>query len=136
VGDITVAKLVSNGLVAASLVGQAMFCSTETCPVVYFDSKGARVMTEALRVGVFQKQSDPSRLVCYCFEHSVAEVRAATRPDQSNEVVDSIMAKCRAGLDRCEETNPQGRCCLGNVRSVAKGKASVDPEPCPSCESS
>ena len=25
----------------------------------------------------------------------------------------------RQGLDRCEETNPQGSCCLGNVRQIA-----------------
>lgn len=135
VGGITVAKLVST-MSALSLVGQAMFCATESCEVVYFDSKGARVVKAALRVQVFQKESDLSRLVCYCFEHSVAEVLAASRSDESNEVVDSIMAACRAGLDRCEETNPQGRCCLGNVRAVAKAEVGVGSESCPSCEGS
>lgn len=32
----------------------------------------------------------------------------------------SITEKCRQGLDRCEEMNPQGACCLGNVRQVVK----------------
>jgi hypothetical protein len=38
--------------------------------------------------------------------------------------------KCRQGLDRCEAANPQGACCLGNVREVVSAAASA-PLPAP-----
>lgn len=106
---------------ARRLLGaSARFCSAESCDVAYYDCAGAVVRTEAVVVPIFQKETDPERLVCYCFEHSVGAVEAAQRDDGSNSIVEAITAACRSGLDRCEETNPQGRCCLGNVRAVAK----------------
>ncbi len=100
-----------------------MFCQETTCPVVYFDGAGAHIDKVDVRVVVFQKETDPTRPVCYCFQHSVAEVLDAEREDGSNRVVDEITAECRRGLDRCEETNPQGRCCLGNVRGLLRVNA-------------
>lgn len=96
------------------------FCATGSCDVVYFDGSGTVIPKRALRVAVFQKGSSPSRPVCYCFNHSVAEVIAAGRAGRPNSIVEAITDACRRGLDRCEETNPQGRCCLANVRRVAK----------------
>ena len=102
---------------------RAWLCDEQTCAVVYFDGAGARINKSEVRVVVFQKEADPARPVCYCFEHSVADVLGANGTDGSNRVVDEIMAACRRGLDRCEETNPQGRCCLGNVRGLLRAEA-------------
>jgi len=98
----------------------AIFCATPACEVVYFDANGGTVLKQVVRVPVFQKELGPERPVCYCFEHSVEDVLAAARPDDSNAIVDEIMEACRKGLDRCEETNPQGRCCLGNIRGLLR----------------
>jgi hypothetical protein len=35
-------------------------------------------------------------------------------------IIEDIEEQCRQGLDRCEVANPQGRCCLGNVKAVAR----------------
>ena len=110
---------------------RAFFCQEPTCPVVYFDGVAEHIDKTEVRVAVFQKETDPNRPVCYCFEHSVAEVLDAEREDGSIRVVDEITAACRRGLDRCEETNPQGRCCLGNVRGLVRVKAG--PECCGGC---
>ncbi len=110
---------------------RAWFCDEATCAAVYFDAAGARITKSEVRVVVFQKEADTARPVCYCFEHSVADVFGANGTDGSNRVVDEIMAACRLGLDRCEETNPQGRCCLGNVRGLLRVKA--EPECCGGC---
>ncbi len=99
---------------------RAWFCDEATCAVVYFDGAGARIDKPEVRVVVFQKETSPQRPVCYCFEHTAAAVLAATRTDGSNSIVDEIMEACRRGLDRCEETNPQGHCCLGNVRALLR----------------
>lgn len=90
---------------------------------MYFDATGRAIQKPDIRVNVFQKEHAETRPVCYCFGHSVGEVLAATRDDGSNAIVDEITDACRRGLDRCEETNPQGRCCLGNLRGLVDARA-------------
>jgi hypothetical protein len=102
------------------LVDGVLLCESKTCDVVYFVPNALVVPKAALTVPVFQKEASVDRPVCYCFAYSVADVLAATRVDGSNSIVDEITQACRNHLDRCEETNPQGRCCLGNVRSVLR----------------
>jgi hypothetical protein len=114
------------------LWSSVMFCAAETCDVAYFMPGGLVVPKVAVAVPVFQKESSAARPVCYCFKHSVADVLAGARPDGSNVIVDAIMEACRNHLDRCEETNPQGRCCLGNVRSLLQTKKDGGTA-CPSC---
>jgi hypothetical protein len=93
------------------------FCGTFGCRAAYF--RGAEVLElDAVGVPIFQKHTEPTRLVCYCFSHSVADVRAA-QTESGNAIVASIIAACRHGRDRCDQTNPQGRCCLANVRAIA-----------------
>lgn len=99
---------------------QAWFCAAASCLAVYFSESGEHVNRTDTRTTVFQKGTDPARTVCYCFGHSVADVLRASRPDGGNPLVDEITAACRRGLDRCEEMNPQGRCCLGNVRALVR----------------
>lgn len=105
------------------------FCATPECAVVYYHpTTGDRVNTEALRGPVFQKSRDPTRLVCHCFGHAVAAIEADARATGGPTIPASIQAKCGQGLDDCARTNPQGRCCLGNVRRVARAaRASAAP---------
>lgn len=105
---------------------RAWFCDEATCAVVYFNDAGDRIDKSEVRVVVFQKEASPARPVCYCFGHSVANVLDADRAKGSNQIVDEITAACRRGFDRCEETNPQGRCCLGNVRGLLRVNAAPD----------
>jgi hypothetical protein len=111
--------------------GPVSLCETVGCPVVYFDADHRVVEDPDVRVEVFHKQTDPSRPVCYCFGHSVADVLDAHRADGTNRIVDEITDACRRGLDRCEQTNPQGRCCLGNVRGLLRARPA--PERCGEC---
>lgn len=91
------------------------FCPAQSCEVVYSRrATNTRVNKHELDVEVFQKSANRDRLVCYCFDYSVRDVEA-----DGPAAIDDIEVKCREGLDRCEELNPQGRCCLGNVRQVA-----------------
>lgn len=111
-----------------------LFCKTEACEVVYFGARRGEPFREAeLRVPVFQKSADPLRLVCYCFGHTVKAVRDDALRSDTASIADDITDKCRQGLDRCEETNPQGSCCLGNVRQVAKA-ALADAETAPNTQ--
>jgi hypothetical protein len=60
-----------------------------------------------------------NRTVCFCFSHTAADILAGARADGSNAIVDSITDACRRGLGRCEQQNPSGKCCLGDVRALA-----------------
>lgn len=62
------------------------------------------------------------RIVCFCFGHTAAQLLAATRADGTNRIEEEIREACRHGLDRCATTNPEGRCCLGNVRRLLRGQ--------------
>jgi len=57
--------------------------------------------------------------VCYCFRHTVGDIRRAS-PHSRSALVDDINAGINAGQCACDLRNPQGSCCLGNVRSLIK----------------
>src|SRR5947209_12567356 len=44
-----------------------LFCATPGCDTVYFDpAVGERICRAGVRVPVFEKETSPARLVCYC----------------------------------------------------------------------
>lgn len=115
------ALLTADGREAAGATDGYRFCKTESCPVVYVRPEDGRVLeADVLRVEVFQKSTNPERHACYCFNHTVASLQTEVARTGESKVPKEITDACRAGLDRCEVTNPQGTCCLGNVRAVVK----------------
>lgn len=97
------------------------FCAEPSCGVAYFHPvTGARIARSEVRVRIGQKETEPPRPVCYCFDHTVEEIEAEVARTGTSRVGDDIAENCRQGLDRCEETNPEGACCLGNVRRTEK----------------
>ncbi len=105
-----------------------VFCGAPDCDVVYAAPATGRVLRQDdVPVVVFQKSRSGSRLACYCFRHSVADIEADFVQHGRSTIAERITEACRNGLDRCEQTNPQGTCCLGNVRAVAKGAAASPP---------
>ncbi len=98
-----------------------LFCRTQTCPVVYFSANGEQTFTvERVRERVYQKEPEAQDvLICYCFHHTVGELRAASSEDR-RVIVEDINTGINAGQCACDLRNPQGSCCLGNVRSMIK----------------
>ena len=98
-----------------------LFCRTQTCPVVYFSPDGAQTFTvEQVRERVYQKEPEADDVsVCYCFRYTVGQVRAAS-PEGRRAIVDDVNAGINAGQCACDLRNPQGSCCLGNVRGLIK----------------
>jgi hypothetical protein len=95
------------------------FCSSPDCDVVYFG--GHDPFTRAdLNVRVGQKETDASRHVCYCFNHTVQSIIDEIESTGRSTAVESIMAEIKAKRCACEVTNPQGTCCLGNVGQAVK----------------
>lgn len=95
------------------------FCATPDCPVVYFTFDGGQHFTaDQLRERVFQKApAEPAALVCYCFQYTRKAVQQADASTHAQIVAD-ITAGVQAGQCACDIRNPQGSCCLGNVRRL------------------
>jgi hypothetical protein len=100
---------------------QYLFCRTESCPVVYFSSDTEQVFTvRDVREQVYQKRPESEEVfVCYCFRHTVGELRA-TPQEGRIAIVDNINTGISAGQCACDLRNPQGSCCLGNVNRLIK----------------
>jgi len=102
-----------------------LFCRSPGCPVVYFSPEDGHTFTEAsLRELVHQKHpGDPGVFVCYCFRHTPGTIAAELAQTGATSVVESITAGIQAGRCACDIRNPQGSCCLGNVRAVVQSLA-------------
>lgn len=99
-----------------------LFCRTEHCPVVYYSADSAQGFSEnALREKVHQKHpEDEEAFVCFCFRHTPASIRKEIQTAGRSTVVESITEGIKAGQCACEVRNPEGSCCLGNVRQAVK----------------
>ena len=113
----TVKALLAVSLRAVQTV-EYRFCRTATCPAVYFTVDGTQTFTiDQVRERVYQKEPEAAGVrVCYCFRHTVGEIQTA--PDPATIVAD-ITAGIQAGQCACDLRNPQGSCCLGNVRALS-----------------
>ena len=96
-----------------------LFCKTQACPVVYFSHDGAQTFTvEHIRECVYQKEPDNDEVfVCYCFRYTLGDFRTVV-PGSHQAIVDDINRGINAGQCACDLRNPQGSCCLGNVRRL------------------
>jgi hypothetical protein len=97
------------------------FCQNRDCSTVYFSEDGLQTFgRDEVRERVYQKEPDAEDVfACYCFRHTVGEILNAT-PEGHTAILDDINAGIKAGQCACDLRNPQGSCCLGNVRGVIK----------------
>jgi hypothetical protein len=98
------------------------FCASEDCDVVYYSDDGAQTFTIGqVRERVYQKELEADDvLICYCFQHTPGEIRDELAQFGETAIVDDINAGIQAGQCACDWRNPQGNCCLGNVRRLVK----------------
>ena len=106
------------------------FCRTPDCPTVYYSVDGEQQFGEdALREQVHQKHPAADDVfVCYCFRHSPGTIRAELVETGHSSAVERITAGIEADQCACDMRNPQGSCCLGNVRAVVQ-KIEADRQP-------
>ena len=101
--------LTSDAQAGASNLDGFRFCATAGCDVVYYKPETGEVYAATeVTVPIGQKQTDASRTVCYCFAHTAAEIEADVAMTGDSSIPGDIAVKCKSGLDRCPETNPQG----------------------------
>jgi hypothetical protein len=98
------------------------FCRAPDCPTVYYSADGSQLFAEPdLRERVFQKHAaEPATPVCYCFQHTLGSIRDEIARTGASSVVEQIEAGIQADQCACDIRNPQGTCCLGNVRQLVR----------------
>jgi len=72
--------------------------------------------TEQVKVPVFQKDRGLNVPVCYCFGWSRSRIQQEIIKTGKSSAETNIRSHIQAGRCGCEVNNPQGSCCLGNVR--------------------
>jgi hypothetical protein len=115
VSETTLTHLLREEVLPRAAGREWYFCPDPDCDVVYFTADGETLSREVLKVRVGLKESGPPRPICYCFGYDFEDVQREAAGSEESAIAAEITEKCRHGLDRCEETNPQGACCLGNV---------------------
>lgn len=96
------------------------FCSSASCPIVYFSAEVDTFATDDLKVPVFQKNPGQEVPVCYCFGWTRQRIQQNFEQQEQTSAIAAITAHIRAGRCGCEVNNPQGSCCLGNVRRIVQ----------------
>ena len=97
------------------------FCPAPDCDVVYFDSgSGSRFRKIELLIRVGQKESEDPIPVCYCFDFTIADLRRDLTTRGETSIPGTITEEIRSGHCACEVKNPEGICCLGDVREAVK----------------
>lgn len=96
------------------------FCDIEDCDIVYFSASGSHIIkTDAVRETVYQKAPEnPQTKICYCFQYTVSDVQQAVANHREDGILDDINLGIQEGQCACDWRNPQGSCCLGNVRQL------------------
>jgi hypothetical protein len=98
---------------------QYRFCSSPDCPVVYF-SRERSFTTGDLRVRVGLKETDGPIPLCYCFGFSEQSAREEIAAKGHTTIPQRIRALIKERMCACEERNPSGACCLGEVAKAVK----------------
>jgi hypothetical protein len=99
---------------------QYYFCSTPFCSVVYFSKDMNAFHKEDLKARVGLKETEEPIPVCYCFGYTRKMIEDDFLKNGRSTIQKEITKKVKEGRCRCEVTNPQGTCCLGNVVQVVK----------------
>lgn len=97
-----------------------LFCCTPECEVVYFHPDDETLEKADLRVRVGLKETVDPVPVCYCFGFTERMLLEEIQTTGETTIPQRIAAEMKADRCACEVRNPQGSCCLGNVKAATK----------------
>lgn len=98
---------------------QYRFCASPDCLVVYFSSERC-FTTSDLRIRVGLKEKDGLIPLCYCFGFTEQDAREEIKAEGHTTIPQRISALIKERMCACEERNPAGACCLGEVTRAVK----------------
>lgn len=95
-------------------------CADPGCEIVYFADAQAFARAD-LKVPVYRKDPGAAVPVCYCFGVTRADVAREAEAGRSGRLAETVAGHVRANRCGCEVNNPQGSCCLGDLRRETAG---------------
>lgn len=121
VGSITLKALLTGNALRRLEGRMYRFCPEPHCEVVYFSSEAGPIFRKRdLRVRVGQKESEDPVPLCYCFDVALADLRNDLLTSGGTDIPEKIAREIEAERCACEIRNPQGSCCLGNIRGALR----------------
>jgi hypothetical protein len=105
------------------------FCPHSACDIVYYDEQGHTFSQTDIRVAVWQKQPEGSRVICYCFGENETDIREEIAMSGYSLAAERVRTHIRAGRCACDVRHPRGTCCLGDVRAAVKRSIAAAPTP-------
>ena len=96
------------------------FCPAAGCDVVYFHPDGELLRKRDLRVRVGLKETEDPVPICYCFGFTEAMVCSEIEITGACTSPERIAVEMKARHCACEVRNPQGSCCLRDVKEVVR----------------
>src|SRR5258707_15696346 len=103
---------------------KSFYCEAPGCVAFFFplNTQAPLFRGEALGAGVGDKEIEDPLLVCYCFGFTRQDIWDEIRSTGKSTVAKRITAEVEAGRCACEMKNPSGKCCLGDVTRIVKGR--------------
>lgn len=93
-------------------------CTNKACSVVYFNERQGVFKTIDIKVEVYTKSEDEDCPVCYCFGWTKKRVLQEFKETGRATALEEITAHTKAGRCGCDVNNPEGSCCLSNVKCL------------------
>jgi hypothetical protein len=103
------------------------FCPEPGCDVVYFSRQGECYSKEDLRTLVWQKEPLGNRLLCYCFGENEQAIAAEIAATGTSDALGRVKEHVRLGRCACEIRNPQGICCLADLKAAIARRGCAPP---------
>jgi hypothetical protein len=116
----TVKALLTERALRRMAASSHRFCPEPDCEVVYFDAAGNHYTKDDVRVPVWQKEPFGTRMICYCFGETEADIRTEMERGGHSHAVERVRRHIEAGRCACEIRNPRGACCLGDITAAVK----------------
>jgi hypothetical protein len=94
------------------------YCKNPKCPIVYFcrlDDKN--FYSNELREKATAKDMGMDVKVCYCFNLSRQNILSELEMTGTSTALVDVKNKMKDPGCFCERSNPQGGCCLGNIKA-------------------
>jgi len=112
----TIRSMLKDEWLSDILHDKYFFCANPDCETVYYSGSGkSAFQKDQLKIRVGLKEKTSQRTLCYCFGYTMEDIEREIRENRRNTIPKDISSKIESGLCHCEDANPEGRCCLGNV---------------------
>lgn len=120
VKNITVRNMVKDDFLQDVHDYDYYLCLKPECDNVYFNNEfNITFYKNAIKVGVWLKEKNPKRLICYCSEVTEKQIKDCILGEDKARTVDDIIRLTNAmKYSNCQVKNPSGKCCRKAIQSV------------------